>query len=510
MNNIPNPELDIKITSILHKIDAATPPPPALNRLADTVTEREPQRPNWTTIAAAASIVAVGVGGLALISTRDETSVANQPAPPITSVDGSAASDLNSNPQPLGLGDPFVGAALGSDATPIFEVDRPNWVKQAVYGTNQLPLGEARTTQVVLVGTAGPTYDQPFISLSVFDATGLDLSETDDSIDVGGVAASVTSDETDLITGLTGPTVTLTVPLDGGLALTVNSVRVGVDETVSIAESVQATADSIDLVVPSGFEQLPTSLPEAWKTFSYRWGFDDGTQFPEPVVTTPTSSELVPQQPTIEVIGSNLGPISLASNIGLDVRQNRVVNGVNVALQALPDRPGSYRVDWLDGDWSYYALGAHLASEEELLDLLSSLRLTDAETFATSSAVEVVIPGSRAELAADILGDIDLTADQLEQAGNVSMPTSLYHYQFELYTGLGCSASAAWLDAANANDTAAQSEVLAAVEAATAQPDSSEKNPAQVELEELADHMRNGAATQVTDFGSRDCPLWSN
>jgi len=90
----PNPELDIKITSMLHKIDAATPPPPALNRLADTVTTPEPQRSNWMTLVAAASIVAVGVGGLALIGARDATPVANQSAPPVTSTDGSVGGRL--------------------------------------------------------------------------------------------------------------------------------------------------------------------------------------------------------------------------------------------------------------------------------------------------------------------------------------------------------------------------------------------------------------------------------
>lgn len=511
-----NPDLDDKITAMLRQVDAATPVPPAFDELGDTPVTSGAQRPNWVTLGAAASIVALGVGGLVLLGTRDDAPVADRPASPI---DGSVPPAAGSepldepaalDPEPLGFGDPLIGAALPADAIPLFEIDQPNWVKQYAYGNDELPLGDTRTTTVVLVGADGPTFDGPFVSLSVFDATGIDIATFGESIDVGGVTAAMTSRPTDSESGLAGPIVNLTVPLADGLALTVNSVRLGTDATVALAETVEATASSIELVAPPGLRQLPTSVPEAWRTFSYLWGFDDGSAVPEPVViSTPTASEELLQQPSIEVIGSNLGAISLAGRIGQEARANRVVNGVDMAVRPMPDSSGTYWVDWLDGDWSFYAIGQNLESEEQFFDLLSSLRLTDADTFASSGGVDLIMPGVQAELVGEILGDSALTTERLEQAAAVAMATSRYNYEFELYLGLGCAASAQWQLADAAGDEAGRAAARAAVEGAFARPDDTAGLPSVVGLDGLADAMGAGDSVVVAEFGSNDCPLWS-
>lgn len=526
-----NPELDAKITSMLRQIDVATSTPPAFDDLVDAPATTVGSRPNWMTFGAAASIVALGVGGLVLLGNRDQPSLPTGPAASVPGIDGSTPPGVDSvpldepsigtepevepdeagtDPASIGLGDPLVGAALPADAAPLFELDRPDWVKQYVYGNDDQPLGDTNATTVVLVGDEGPTFDQPFVSLSVFDATGFDISEFGESVEVGGVEASVSTQPSDIDTGLDGPIVNMTIPLDGELALVVNSVRLGVDATVAIASSVDASADRIEVPVIEGFRQLPGGVPASWRNFSYRWGFDDGTDVAEPVViSTPTAAEEIPQQPSIEVVGSNLGPIGLAGRISQEARENRVVNGVDMAYRPLLGDPGRYWVDWIDGDWSYYAIGSNLDSEEQFFDLIGSLRLTDAQTFAASGPADIVIDGSQAELAADILGDVALTTEQLEQAATVSMPTGLASYQFELYLGLGCAASFQWLAADTAGDAAGRAEALAVVEATIALPDDSNGLPSNVGLESLADPMRSGDAANVALFGSNDCPQWS-
>ncbi len=409
VNGSADPSSD-KIVSMLRQLDAAAPIPPAFGDLTATAPNGS-SRPNRMVVSAAASIVVLGVGGLVVLGTRDTNSVSEQPGVTVPAPNGSVptndpsvgtvpepgsdslpdAGSVGTAPidaDPTLVGAPLLSAALASDAFPLFELAQPNWVKQSVYSADDEPLGDTRMTTVVFVGDGGPMYDQPFVSLSVFDPAGPDVVGAGPIVEVGGVRSSAVVSEVDPESGLVGPIVNLTVPLGDDLALTVNSVRLSVDETVAIAESVTvATADQIELDAPQGFRRLRGATPDAWRDFSYQWGFDDGTPVPEPVIiSTPTAVEEIPQQPTIEVIGQNLGPIGLAGRIGLEVRENRVVNGIDIAYRPMPNQPGMYWADWLDGEWSYYAIGLNLDSEEQFVELLASLQLTDAETFAASGS----------------------------------------------------------------------------------------------------------------------------
>lgn len=505
-----NPTLDDKITAMLRQLDAAAPTAPSFDDLT-TPSRANFGRPNWITLGAAASIVALGVGGLIVLANRDISPppVADQPIVSVPATNGSAPpADA---PEQLGFGGPLIGAALGADDVPLFEVDLPNWRKDYVNGTEELPLGDITTDMIVMVGESGPTYDQPLISVSVFDASGFDVADFGDPIDVNGVASAVMASEVDVDTKLVGPAVNLTVPLSDGRALRVNTVRLGIDETVAIAETVSVTAGGIELPAPPGFRLLPTEPPDGVRHLSYRWVFDDGNPVPEPVViSTPTASEIIDSQPSIEVVGENLGAISLMGRIGLQAGENRVVNGLDVAYRPLPDQPGSYWADWLDGEWSFYAMGLNLDSEVQFIELLESLTIVDAETFASAdSGLAVALPGRHDDLALDILGDLQLSSEQFDRASTTSMMTGAYDYRFELYFGLGCVAKQRWLAADAGGDDTGRAAALARVEAANARPDDEFGLPSNVGLSELVASMNDADAASVAEFGSNDCPLWS-
>jgi len=520
---------DQKIKSMLRQLDDAGPPPPSFDDLgASAVPNNESARPNWINLGAAASIVALGVGGLVLLSNRDTAPVAEQPrlstpgpadslphGEPSVGTEPVDADPTGPEPEAIGLGEPLIGAALSADASPLFEVDRPNWIKEYVNGTEELPYGDRATNgdtnMVVLVGDGGPTYDQPLINVTLFDIDDEDINDYGDPIQVGDLAGAVNAFERDVDTQLVGPTVNLTVDLGDGRALRVSTVRLGIDETVAIAQRVEVGSDRIELDAP-GFRQLPFDAPAGVRNLSYRWVFDDGTAVPEPVViSTPTATETIDQQPSIEIVGENLGPVSLMGRIGLDVRENRVINGLDIAYRPLPDQPGSYWADWLDGGWSFYAIGSNLESEEQFISLLGSLTIVDEETFAAGDpGIDVTLPGRHDEIATDILGDLGLSTEQFDQASTTTMITGAYDYAFELYFGLGCVAKERWVTADAAGDDADRAAAVALVEAAAARPDDDNRLPSNVGLAELATAMRAGDRGEVAPWGSNDCPLWTN
>lgn len=485
-------------------------------------------------LAAAAAAVALLVGGLAVVGSRPEqTAKSGTPsqslpdttdgAPGAESTPTTVTADSNTTvapttdslvvrePEVIGLGEPLLGAGLPFDVVPVFELATPEWVKQAVHGTDEQPLGDIDPNMVILVGDQQAMYDAPRVSITVFDASRFDLSDLGDPIKVGATSAAITVFADNPETGLTGSAINLNVPSDDGLAMRVNTTGLNTDQTVEIAEQVEVVDGTPKLVTPDGFRQLGVNQPDVWRSFSYVWGFDDGTPVAEPIViSTPTASETIPQQPTIEVIGSNLGPVSLMGRIGLEVRQNRVVNGIDVAYRPEPNETGRYWIDWLDGDWSYYIIGQNLESEQQFFSLVESLKITDMETFATiDTDLSVVIPGSQNEMAAAILNGLDLTDEQFNQAATVTVPTSIDNYQFELYSGLGCIAAARWLAADALDNDSDKADALAVIEEAIARPDNANELRSWPDLDVVAAGMRSGDADQVGGFGSNDCPSWT-
>jgi len=322
----PTSDIDDKIRALLDQLDRATPAPPSFEELHRS---GGPERSRLVPLVGAAAIVAVGVGGVIAGSSRDRSPVSQPPAltsepqPDIAAPSTSGVAPVQSPTRSL------LSTELDSSAAPFIVVDQPDWQLANAFGETGLPISGGFEGSTVFVGE-GPTYDAPLFAATVVASTtsGQQTQETVDSIDtlvalgepidVAGTTGAITVIDSDGVTGLTGPIVTLFWPLPDGHVARVNAVRLSPNDVISIANELTIIDGDLTMPVPDGYRQLDTPTTGERRYFSYRFTHGD--------------SEL-------EVIGENRGVASLLGRIAGEVRTTRVIDDAEIAYRAQPDSP---------------------------------------------------------------------------------------------------------------------------------------------------------------------------
>jgi hypothetical protein len=486
-------DLDDKIRNLLGQLDQVTPTPPEFAELARY---GRPAPSRLVPLAAAAAVVAIGVGGLVAVNARNEGSDTQPPAPPAASQP--APSDTQ--PAPSSASGPVLSTPLDAASAPFVVLDQPGWQLTAAFAQVGSPLYGGFEGSTVLIG-AGPLYDAPLFAATVVETVGSadatqvtvpsasSLLEMGEPIEVAGTTGSVTVIETDGDSGLAGPVVVLFWPLDDGHVARVNSVRLTVDEAVAMANQLSLVDGSLTMAAPDGYRTLDTPTGGERRYVSYRFANGDAE---------------------LELNGENRGVASLLERLAGEVRTTRVVNGIEVAYRPQPDRPGDYWVDWQAGDWSYYVIAAGFPDEDTFFAALSSLALVDPATFEAAGAdIGIVMPGQHPELADQVLSRVDLTDDARQQAATTELPMSLDSYAFELFRGATCAWFADWTNAVNANDELARTELTTAVSATIAATTGTGfERAAAVLVEPLLQTINREVATTPNDY-TTECPGWA-
>lgn len=382
---------------------------------------------------------------------------------------------------------PLLGAALDTRVAPLVLVDDAGWTISYLTGTEDLPLGDTWIDRLVLVGD-GPRYDSPWFSAAARPAQNYDLTKMGTVVDVGGVEGRIDVHQKDPSTGLDGPVITLVWPLPNDRIAYVSTIRMTQEQVLATAAAVNFDSKSPGIIVPSGFTRLDSTVPNSWLSFEYQ--YTHGAQ-------------------SVQLDGSNLGVISLLSNMGMEVRTNRVVNGVDIAL-APSAESGHYHADWLAGGWSFYVDAGGFASEDDFVAMLSNLHLVDETKFATQAApLRALLPGDHLDFIQQLEAGVSFPANTPTVEWTPSaVATSERDFAFRFYLGLACGWSTTWIHATDAADTAAQEAAASGVDTIAAKAGQSPDLSAD-QYTQLAGWMRANDREQVSGFGSNDCPTWS-
>jgi hypothetical protein len=485
-------DLDNKIRNLLDQLDHVTPTPPAFNELRNYGSST-PLR--GVPVAAAAAVVAIGVGGLVAIDAPNDGSATRPTAPPVASQP--APSDPQ--PAPAPTTGPLLSTPLDATSAPFVVLDQPDWQLTGAYAQVGAPVTGGFEGSTVFIGD-GPLYDAPLFAATVVATAGpadeteatvpsaSSLLEQGEPIEVAGTTGSVTVTETDDGSGLDGPVLLLFWPLDDGRAARVNSVRLTIDEAVAMANQLTLVDGSLTMAPPDGYRAFDTPTGGDRRYLSYRFANGDAE---------------------LELNAENRGVASLLGRIVGEVRTTRVVNGTEVGYRPQTDRPGEYWVDWQAGDWSYYVIASGFPDEDAFFAALSALTLTDPANFEASGAnIGIVMPGEHRELADQVLSRVGLTDEAFLQAATTELPMELYSFAFELFHGASCVWFADWTNAVNTGDEAAQTELASRVtDAATAAQGTAFEGPASTFFEQLFQTI-NGEADFTNEF-TTGCPNWA-
>lgn len=381
----------------------------------------------------------------------------------------------------------LLGSSLDTRIAPLVLVDDGGWTISYLNGTEDLSRGEMWVNRLVLVGD-GPLYDSPWFSAAARPAGDYDLSTMGSVVDVGGIEGRIDVQQTDPVTGLDGPVITLVWPISNDRIAYVATVRMTQEEVLAISEALNFDPISPTVVVPSGFKRLDSVVQDPWLLFEYQ--YTNGGQ-------------------SLQLDGSNVGVFSLLSNMAMEVRTNRVINGVDVALRP-PAESGHYHADWMIGGWSFYVDATGIASEDDFVALLSKLHLVDGTQFASQAApLRPLLPGDHLDIIQQLERGISLPANTpTVEWTSSAVATTEPAFAFRFYMGLACGWRTTWLRASDNADSAAQQAAATGVDTVAAKAGQSPDLSAD-QYTQLAGWMRANDRDQVTNFGSNDCPTWS-
>lgn len=441
--------------------------------------DRDRRRSPWLLVGVAA--LAVAMVAILIVHRPDASSKVGS--------DGNANSGPSTLPKlpKQATSGALVGTTLDPRIAPLVLVDDAGWTISYLTGTEDLPLGDTWVDRLVLVGD-GPRYDSAWFSAAARPAQNYDLTTMGTVVDVGGIEGRIDVQQKDPSTGLDGPVITLVWPLPNDRLAYVSTVRMTQEQVLTMAAAVNFDSKSPGIVVPAGFTRLDSTVPVPWLSFEYQ--YTHGAQ-------------------SVQLDGSNLGVISLLSNMGMEVATNRVVDGVDVALQPSTET-GHYHADWMTGPWSFYVDAAGFANEKDFLDMLSNLHLVDETKFASQAApLRPLLPGDHLDFIQQLESGVSLPANTPTVEWTPSaVATSERDFAFRFYMGLACGWRTTWLHAADAADTATQEAAAAGVDSIAAKAGQSPDLFAD-QYTQLAGSMRANDRGQVSGFGSNDCPTWS-
>jgi hypothetical protein len=473
--------LDEAVRSVLGDIVAATPASSDQPRAMVPLSRRETStRPFTLVTMAAAAAAIVGVGSVMVATSGgDEVSPAsaprNNPAAPAAA------------PGPTG---PLLSTPLAVDAVP-YIVAGDGWDLTDVYANVGPLLTGGFEGAIIFVGD-GPLYDAPAFAATVVDSTQTGTSmppllDVGEPIDVAGVTGSVYIDRA----GTTDPSLTMYWPIDDIRYVLFSATGLTVDEAVTFANQLTLDGDRLVGDAPDGYRPLPT-LPTTGSRRSINYRFSDGTR-------------------EIDMNGENRGIAHLLSaGVIADQTTTRTIDGIEVAVRVEDDGTTVSRIYWMSGDWSFVLIADGFTDEDELLDIVGSLTLTDPETFAAAGpSIDIVMPGVHTDLATAVLGNLGLTDSTLSDAATTDMPMSTYHYGFELVWGATCILNTRWTDLASTDTAAADQVAEQAQSTLDAAIEAGHDRAAEIVLTPLIDIV-NGRLPETELADPADCPTWAS
>lgn len=432
-NGIDDADLDRKIGALGAELDSMTPRPPDF----DDLRPGDRSHPSRLVPAAAALVlIVVGVAGIIALGGNDQPAdetPAQQPQTIPTPETTTAEVMFDET------GDrTILRTELDSHVTPLFAL--AGWDTTYAYSEEDLPIFVGGFEGALAVVGDGPMYDAPLFAAVVMPRSAeagnaeLELAAIGDPIEVAGTTGYVNSTPSDPDTGLDGPIVTLFWDLDDGSYIRVNTVRVGIDETVRLANQLDndPVAGLSFESLPDRYRQLP--MPEHDDHRSVEFQFELNGQM-------------------VQVNAENRGVASLLGRIAGEVRTTRVSDGLEIAYRPLPEDPGRYWVDWQLGDWSFYVSGDGFDSEEQFFGALSQIRAVDAAEFDAGEGGDLVTPSNRAEVVAAMLDGILLppgvNADDLRSVGGVNVR---YQETARISGAVACGWLDVWFTATDNDD----------------------------------------------------------
>lgn len=473
--------LDQAVRSVLGDIVATTPAssdqPTAV---APPTTRDSSTRPFMLVAMAAAAAAIVGVGSVMVATSGgDEVSPASSPQ----NIPASPAGD----PAPTG---PLLSTPLAVDAVP-YIVAADGWELTDVY-SNVGPLVTGGFEGATVFVGDGSVYDAPVFAATVVDqpqdGSSIDtLISEGEPVEVAGTTGAVHI----VRAGTSSAFLTIYWPLDDTRYARFSAKGLTVADAVTFANSLTLDGARLTMDTPTGYRPVPM-LAMTGPRRSIALRFSDGTR-------------------ELELNGDNRGVASLlSSGLIADKTTTRTVNGVEVAsVVAAPENTTSVnRIYWTSRDWSFYVMADGFTNEDEVLDIVGSLTLTDPETFAAAAPrLDIVMPGIHTDLAAAVLGNLGLSDAALSDAATTDMPLSTYHYGFELVTGAYCILDARRLDLPPNDDEAADNltmliDVTLTSAIAAGHPQAEEYRRT------LLDAMKE-RRPQAEAIDVADCPTWA-
>ena len=445
------PELDDRIHDMLERVGSSAPTAPAFDDLRPGPLS---QRSRLVPVAAAAALVAVGIGGVMLADGdgRDpiDRAPATQPEP--------APTDASAVPLPLvepatpdGVTGPLLTTEVDRAAVPLLELQ--GWEVTYAYSEVDLGLGGGFDDAVILVGP-GPTYDAPLFAGSIVDEEQLgsmspsELLEGGEPVQVGDETGSLSITDSGGVSNPSGSVSLLFVPLaDGGMAR-INAVHIERDPLIEMAEHYlqSRNGDSNAMVRPDGWTEWETPDYPEHSTFSIRFVSPEGAE--------------------IEIVGENRGAASLLGRIAGEVRTTRTIGDTEVAWIE-QEMPGQFWVDWRLGDWSFYAMAQGFDSEAQFTDTLQQIAVVN-DVASGAGGGQLVTPVNRSETVDALLADVPLPPGfDVQPLRDLPGARDRYQEIARVSSAVTCGWLDVWFDAQESEDPAAGQPAVDALATAT-------------------------------------------
>jgi hypothetical protein len=466
------PKLAATTVATAGPLPTASEPPAGPEPVVD---RRRGRRVRW----AAAGLVAAALVGLIVMTTRDGSHVtpgSGSTTPDHTASSAPAPSEAPARATPPTFG-PLLSTPVSARVAPLALIDEPGWETKYVYGTSDLPLGDLNPHQLILVGD-GPRFDSPW--LNAWSDTQAVLATQGQPVTIGTAQGLIVDVDN---------RISLEWTLATGRIAHVQATGLDQQHTVELASTIDFTPTTPAVDVPAGYTRIDSAVPEQWLQFEFQY------------------ANTVHAGRTIQLNGSNLGAISLVG-YGALAGTTRTIAGTAVSYQ--PDGD-SKQIAWLAGGWAYSVTAAGFNSDDELFATIASLHLTDGTAFvAAAPSLQLQLPGDR-------VADIQRLEQNLELPSNTptgewspsQVVTNERDFAFTFYFGLACGWKRTWLTADGNADQAGKDAAAAGVDTIAAKTSQATDLSAEM-YSELATAMRANDHTQVTGFGSNDCPTWSD
>ncbi|HWL41539.1 MAG TPA: hypothetical protein VNQ73_01250 [Ilumatobacter sp.] len=341
------------------------------SRMLATPRPRRRSRSRLLSTAAATVLIVAGVAGVFYLRSGLESPAGDgtASAPPIESDPGRAVDPTNG---------PLLATPVPADVQPLVSVDRPGWTIAAFSGfqpvTAQRPSTECPgcgATRLILAADGAPVGGALFTAWTL--GADHDPDQLDTPVTVGTIPGRAASRASGTPTAQNRMTIAWPV---------------GPGRTAFVDASGLSNAQVIEMAAALTFESEVPAMPARPPGFHL-------VEPPTPGTVVEVVLNVTDGPRSIELYATNGGLHGLidwrnpSGHLMFRELQPRVVDGVTVVVDQPPagEQPiVALDADWIAGGWGYKAVGHMFDSQDEFLEVLGDLRLTDHATFSAATA----------------------------------------------------------------------------------------------------------------------------